>query len=90
MTPWTEREIKRFILRVGLFVRRGLGWVAAEAFAEKCLVRDRDSDGRKACIECNSLQKGYQCAAGKGPLPLTIFHRCPAFGWQVPRIEGMA
>lgn len=90
MAPWTETEINRFLGRQGLFSRRGLSPAESEKLAEKCLLRDRDLDDRRACVECKHLQAGGTCAAKQAALPKTMFHRCHKFGWQVPRIEGKA
>lgn len=87
--PWTDAEINRFLLRVGLFDRRGLSADAAEMMAERCLNRDRDMDDRRACIECAHRQGSGFCAATKLPVfPTEIFYRCHRFGWQVPRHQG--
>jgi len=91
MAPWTDAEIKRFLARQGLFSRRGLSPTESEKLAEKCLLRDRDLDDRRACIECKHLQRGFICAATKGSsMPITIFQRCHRFEWQVPRTQGQA
>jgi hypothetical protein len=91
MTPWTDVEINRFLLREGMFKRRGLSASESEQLAEKCLMRDRDLDDRRACIECKNLQRGFICkATGKWSMPMTIFHRCHFFAWQVPRTQGQA
>lgn len=88
---WADEEIKRFLAREGMFIRRGLSASDAERLAEKCLDRDRAPDWRDmhACIECKHLQSGGRCAATKrDALPKEIFHRCHSFGWQVPRKQG--
>ena len=87
VTPlWTDAEINRFVLRAGLFERRGLATDDAEVLAERCLSRDRDLDDRRACIECKHLQGGGRCAlTRKDALPKTMFQRCHGFEWQVPR-----
>lgn len=92
VTPlWTDAEINRFGLRVGLFERRGLSADAAEIMAERCLNRDRDMDDRRSCIECKHLQGSGFCAATKLPVfPAEIFHRCHRFGWQVPKQQEQA
>lgn len=90
---WTDLEIRRFVLRDGMFQRRGLSSERSESLAEKCLERDREGDWKDmhACAECKHLQRDYRCAvSSSGALPLDVFHRCPSFGWQVPRIEGQA
>lgn len=85
---WTDAEINRFLLRVGMFERRGMRSDDAEAMAERCLNRDRDMDDRRACIECAHRQGSGFCATTKLPVfPAEIFHRCHRFEWQVPKQE---
>lgn len=91
MAPWTDAEINRFLARQGLFNRRGLSPDESERLAEKALLRDRDLDDRRACIECKHLQSGARCAATRASsMPITIFQRCHRFEWQVPRTQGRA
>lgn len=91
MAPWTDAEINRFLARQGLFNRRGLSPAESENLAEKCLLRDRDFDDRRMCIECKNLQRGSVCAATRASaIPITIFQRCHRFEWQVPRTQGQA
>ena len=78
-------EINRMALRIGMFQRRGLQLLQAEAFSDRCLLRDRDMDDRRACVECKHWQTSGTCAAKQVALPKTMFHRCHKFGWQVPR-----
>ena len=85
-TNWTDNEIKRCILREGLFVRRGMSDEAAETLAERCMFRDRDFDDRRACIECKHMQESGFCKATKQwAQQKDMFHRCHRFEWQVPR-----
>ena len=83
-------EINRMALRIGMFQRRGLELLQAEALADRCMLRDRDIDARRACIECKNFQSGGTCVAKQVAMPKTMFHHCHKFGWQVPRIEGKA
>ena len=78
-------EINRMALRIGMFQRRGLELLQAEALADRCMLRDREIDDRRACVECKHLQASGTCAAKQAALPKTMFHRCHKFGWQVPR-----
>jgi hypothetical protein len=85
---WTEPEIKRFVLRDGLFQRRGLSAERSESLAEKCLERERDTGWRDmhACAECKHLQRGNRCAVlNLFTPPIDMLQRCHFFGWQVPR-----
>jgi hypothetical protein len=96
MTPWTEAEIKRFNLRVGMFQRRGLPEDQSEQLADRLARRDQEKDDRRMCIECDNLQKTGDCrkatkeslADTYGPthFPVkTILQRCTAFKWRVPK-----
>lgn len=95
MTPWTEAEIKRFNLRVGMFTRRGLEDLKAEEIADRLARRDQEKDDRRMCIECDFLQKTGDCFKAtkdlsnpNGPthFPVkTILQRCTAFKWRVPK-----
>ncbi len=78
-------EINRMALRIGMFQWRGLELLQAEALADRCMLRDREIDDRRACVECKHLQASGTCAAKQAALPKTMFHRCHKFGWQVPR-----
>jgi len=49
-------EIDRFKFRLEIFQSKGLDELKAEALADKLVVRDRDSDDRKACYECRYLK----------------------------------
>ena len=83
-------EINRMVLRIGMFQRRGLSESQAEDLSDRCMLRDRDIDARRACIECKHFQHGGTCVAKQATAQKTMFHHCQAFGWQVPRIEGKA
>ena len=97
MAPWSEVEINRFLARQGMFNRRGLSPDESEQLAEKCLLRDRDMDDRRMCIECKNLQQSGGCfAAAQGRMagvpryltPVkTILMRCYRFEWQVPHTQ---
>ena len=85
MTPWSEKEIQRYLAREGMFRRRGLSPADSEKLAERCVSRDRDADDRRACIECKNLQRGFACLAKQVVGPITIFQRCHRFEWMVPK-----
>lgn len=87
---WDDTEISTFTTRVMMFVRRGIGTTDADDLAERLVLRDRDLDDRRMCLECLHLMTSRRCAAaalGKlpdadrrlEPLP-TILQRCEAFG----------
>ncbi len=82
-------EIDRFLVRVAVFNRRGMGLDAAEMLADKLVIRDREEDDRRSCIECSNLQSNGRCAAAQaGKIPgadrllepvRSILQRCPGF-----------
>ena len=88
---WDEGETALFVARVSLFLRRGVGAEDADDLAERLVLRDRDGDDRRACVECRNLaghvSTGLRCkaarAAGVAPdLPVALVmqqQRCPAF-----------
>ncbi len=93
--PMSEREIGRFVFRVGLLQRRGLTEAQAETLAERLLARDRDGDDRRACLECAHLSRDGSCALHReGRLPGVLsrtytpvretLQRCPGFSWSLP------
>jgi len=51
-----EAEIQTFIVRECLFRAHGLTAEIAEAEANKLLIRDREGDDRRLCLECRHLQ----------------------------------
>lgn len=75
--PWSEGEIATFVRRVSLFMRRGVSAPDADDLAEALVLRDRDGDDRRTCVECAHGAK-RRCAGG-GPLPADVLHRCGAF-----------
>jgi hypothetical protein len=61
---WGDREFARFEFRVGLFKRRGLSTGDAEALADRLARRDYQLDDRRACIECEHIQRNGGCFIG--------------------------
>ena len=51
-------EIDSFNARVQLFIRRGIGSTQAEGLADDFVIRDRDGDDRRLCLECQHLRGG--------------------------------
>lgn len=68
-------EIGVFTVRLTHFTSRG--GAAAEALAEKLLLRDRDLDDRRLCAECRHCHAVPRC--GQGLAVLEVFHRCDCF-----------
>lgn len=51
-------EIDAFTARVHLFTRHGLDQTQAEGVADGLVIRDRDGDDRRLCLECLHLRDG--------------------------------
>lgn len=55
-------EIDRFRARVLRFAGKGLLLADAETLADKLMIRDREEDDRRLCLECANLS-GLRCSA---------------------------
>ncbi len=59
------REIDTFTARLARFTDKGLELDDAEALADKLVMRDRDADDRRLCLECFHLSgqsgKAWDC-----------------------------
>ena len=87
----TGAEIDRFTGRLVLFTAKGLTANDAEVLADKLLIRDRDGDDRRICLECSFLSgwngrrqcRGLQYAGMGGPLvsagQVALLQRCGGF-----------
>jgi hypothetical protein len=51
----TGREIDTFTARLSRSTDKGLSLDDAEALADKLVIRDRDTDDRRLCLECQHL-----------------------------------
>ena len=58
-------EINTFTARLARFTNKGLGPDDADALADKLVLRDRELDDRRVCLECIHLsgsdRKGLDC-----------------------------
>jgi hypothetical protein len=54
-TAMNGAEIDTFMARLGRFTAKGLTHDAGEALADKLVIRDRESDDRRSCLECSNL-----------------------------------
>ncbi len=54
-------EIETFAARVNKFKNKGLPLIDGEALADKLVLRDRESDDRRVCLECTHLVQGWFC-----------------------------
>lgn len=50
------REIDAFMARLAQFTDKGLSLDEAERLADKLVIRDRESDDQRLCLECPHLQ----------------------------------
>ena len=93
----TGREIDTIAERTHLFNRRGLPALDAELLADKLVLRDRESDDRRLCLECAHLSGragSMRCAqwqrAGLGAAGVPagfhlVLQRCDGFKDQNPQ-----
>lgn len=86
----SDVEIERFQARVERLTSRALGLTQAEALADSLLIRDRQRDDRRMCVECIHCTSTRRCSrtqqAGIGLAPTEMLgdlamrlQRCPAF-----------
>jgi hypothetical protein len=54
-------EIDTFMARLARFIDEGLVLEEAEALADKLVIRDREADDRRVCLECVHLRHGGRC-----------------------------
>ena len=66
-------EIDTFSQRLHWFTIKGLDYIEGESLADKLILRDRETDDRSVCLECNNF-------AGQG----AGFWRCG--NWQTAGI----
>ena len=48
-------EIASFKVRLARFTAKGLTFNIGEALADRLVIRDRESDDRRSCLECVNL-----------------------------------
>lgn len=88
----TGAEIDRMVSRVERFVARGLDLIDATVLADSLVLRDRDGDDRRLCLECDHLRAGGRCGvrtvadvpAGRLIDALPILQRCNQFKKTTP------
>lgn len=91
-TAMNGAEIHTFTARLARFIDKGLIPAEAETLADKLVVRDRDADDRRYCLECVHLRHGGRCGNWQKAgiaikaigtrLPddfITILQRCDGF-----------
>ena len=60
-TAMTGAEIDTFTARLARFMDKGLDLDAGERLADKLVIRDREQDDRRQCLECLHLHRGWRC-----------------------------
>jgi hypothetical protein len=84
---WNDAEIAAFTTRVTLFMRRGVSATDADDLAERLVLRDRDGDDRRMCIECchcwlgrcGNHRRARLHSADVGRDMVVMLQRCPGF-----------
>lgn len=65
-TAMNGEEIDNFTARLARFAGKGVGQIDAECLADKLVIRDREADDRRLCLECKHLTgmsvKFWRCA----------------------------
>ena len=61
---WNSKEIDTFTARLARFTDRGVAYDDAERLADALVIRDRQGDDRRLCLECTHLQSAgrWRCA----------------------------
>ncbi len=90
-------EIDTFTARLARFTDKGLNLIDAEALADKLVIRDREGDDRRVCLECAHLHHGGRCGnwkaagvanrASESRLPTDLvlqLQRCDGFATSTP------
>ena len=80
-------ELEQFAKRAQQFTRRGMSDEAAEAMADRLVIRDREQDDRRTCLECTTYRPGrcgnHRLAGLQAPDVgrdlATLLQRCPGF-----------
>ena len=63
-------EIASFKVQLARFTAKGLTFNIGEALADRLVIRDRESDDRRSCLECVNLA-GFG-TAGTGGTKITV------------------
>lgn len=80
-------ELAIFAKRALQFTRRGVTADAADALADRLVIRDREQDERRACLECSAYRPGRCGNHHRAGLDVTdvgrdlaaMLQRCPGF-----------
>lgn len=87
LSGWNDAEIELFTTRTLHFIRRGITAGDADDLAESLVLRDRDGDDLRLCLECQHYRPahcGNHRAAGLnspelGRVLAATLQRCPGF-----------
>ena len=60
-TAMNGAEIDAFTSRLARFTDKGLSLEDAERLADKLVIRDREGDDRRVCLDCVPLRHGGRC-----------------------------
>lgn len=85
---WTDLDIARFLARRNRLVRWGWGERDAEEVAERLVKRDRESDDRVMCVDCQHWRPG-RCG-NSGRAGLSMPHLSRALAELLQRCNGFA
>ena len=95
-TAMNTAEIDTFTQRLHQFTRYGLAEPEAESLADKLVMRDREADDRRLCLECLHLKSGggrwgcnqwQRAGLGSAGLPAELvrkLQRCDSFTKVTP------
>lgn len=87
-TAMNGSEIETFTMRLMQFTDKGMPKVDAEILADKLIIRDREVDDRRVCLECAHLHDRWRCnswqraCVGRDGLSLELtqtLQRCPGY-----------
>jgi len=90
-TAMNTAEIDTFTARLASFTNKGLSLADAERTADRLVIRDREGDDRRLCLECSHLQGHGRRRCGNwkaadvarealAPELVTMLQRCSGFG----------
>jgi hypothetical protein len=75
---WSDAEIASFTARRDRLLRWGYTAQTADDLAERLTLRDRESDDRTLCVECQCASPRRRCSRDDVFLPERL-QRCPSF-----------
>jgi hypothetical protein len=94
-TAMNGREIGTFTARLARFTDKGLTLADAEQQADRLVIRDREGDDRRLCLECSHLQGAGRWRCGNwqaaevareqlAPDLVAMLQRCTGVGGITP------